>query len=469
MKRKGRSVKGENGTETLAGFAEVLSFENLRPETVNHARLAILDAVACGLAGATDEPTGLLIRSLVRMGEEGTVPLFGRTEKLTPRAAALANGALIHALEMDDTHSFSSVHAGGPIVSAALSACASGGTTGKRFIEAVVAGYDVACRLGTAMRGNNPYHRGFHPTGICGVFGAAAACGKLIGLESEGFLNAWGTCGSMAAGLMAYLQNGAWTKKIHPGWAAQSGFLAAMLARDGYLGPHDIFEGLYSFPRAYSDHFDCSALLDDLGERFEVDRMSFKKFSCCRTIHAPMTAALDIRSREGFRPGEIEEIHVTIAEEDLDLVVEPLEKKKHPRTTVEARFSMPFGLALVLVEGEAMPGRYTIDKLRDPLIRKLCEKFEYEVSDGFTRRRPLHFPCDLKIRTTRGWFTASVNAPLGDYTNPLSEDEMKAKFRDLSSPALGASAVDEIEQFILSLEDQIEAGSLLTSIHGRPR
>ncbi|MBW2149247.1 MAG: MmgE/PrpD family protein, partial [Deltaproteobacteria bacterium] len=201
----------KTSTHMLADFAANLSLADLDATTIKNSKMAVLDAVGCGVAGASDPSVDILKRSLIQWGEAGRTPVFASSARFSPRAAALINGAMMHALEMDDTHSFSSVHAGGPVVSSALSTCFAKGANGAGFIEAVVLGYEIACRLGIAIRGENPYSRGFHPTGICGVFGAATASGKIMGLDSTGYLNAWGIAGSMACGLMAYLQNGAWT------------------------------------------------------------------------------------------------------------------------------------------------------------------------------------------------------------------------------------------------------------------
>lgn len=442
--------------ETLADFVSHLAFNDLGGKIIEAAKLAILDAVGCGMAGASDPAIAILIRSLEEAGETGGVPLFKGSKRFAPRAAALINGAMIHALELDDTHSFSSVHAGGPIIASALSASLTSHADGARLIEAVIGGYEIACRLGMAIRGKTPYHRGFHPTAICGIFGAATAAGKIMGLDARGYLSAWGISGSMASGLMSYLQNGAWTKKMQPGWAAQSGFLAAALARGGYLGPDDIFQGKFSFCSAYADSFDPNPLTEELGVRFEVNRMSFKRFACCRTIHAPITAALKLRSGPGFQASEIEEIHALISDEDIDLVVEPLERKKHPETPVEAQFSMPFGVALALVEGDAMSDQYTPDRLHHPLILDLCRKFHYSIHDEFTKRRPLYFPCELRVRIAGTWHSASVDAPLGDYTNPLSPEEMVRKFRRLCYPILGEEMTHTLEKSVLSLENQAQ-------------
>lgn len=461
------SSLSQTAASILAEFAADLDLYRLKAETIGKAKFAILDAIGCGIAGAVDPAVNVLCRTLSEIGETGKMPIWGRPDLFSPKAAALINGAMIHALEMDDTHSFSSVHAGGPVVASSLSACSLYPVSGPKLIEAVIAGYDISCRLGMAIRGKSPYHRGFHPTGICGVFGAATASGKIIGLDVPGYLNAWGIAGSMAGGLMAYLQNGAWTKKMHPGWASQSGLLASLLARGGYTGPQDIFGGKYNFCGAYADMFDPDALTDEIGSRYEINRMSYKRFACCRTIHAPITAALKLRLIPGFRPEAVEEIRAFIADEDLDLVVEPLEKKKHPGTPVEAQFSMPFGVALALAEGDAMPSQFTQEKLNNPLIKFLTEKFQYVVNDDFTKRRPLYFPCELRIRIRGDWHTASVDAPVGDYTSPLSSDQMKEKFHRLCDHSLGMEKAQRLEQRILSFEGEGDTRALIPLIFDR--
>lgn len=441
-------------TEKLAAFVANFSLKDMDAQSVKDARLAVLDSIGCGIAGSMDPAVDTLSHVLIQAGEQGSCPVFARGTCFNPKAAALINGTMVHALEMDDTHSFSSVHAGGPVVASALCTCFDLETNGERFLEGIISGYEIACRLGTAIRGKSPYHRGFHPTGICGVFGAATACGKIIGLDVKGILNAWGIAASMSGGLMAYLQNGAWTKKLHSGWAAQSGFMAALLARSGYLGPNDIFSGQYNFCDAYSDAFNGDVLLQDLGSHFEISRMSYKRFACCRTIHGPITAALMLRSGHDFRPEKIEQIHALIPDEDIDLVIEPLTRKIRPESIIEAQFSMPFGVALALVEGDAMPDQYTRDSMKNPTIRKLSEKFSYVVKDEFTRRRPLHFPCELWIKLNGEWLSARVDAPFGDYTNPLSSEQLREKFRLLSEPVIGEQRMRALEEFIMNMETE---------------
>ncbi|MFC1799158.1 MmgE/PrpD family protein [Thermodesulfobacteriota bacterium] len=442
---------------TLAEYVANFKLKDMDANSIKNAKLAIMDSIGCGIAGSTDQAVELLINTLKDAEEYGKIPIFGKATQFLPGAAALINGTMIHAKELDDTHSFSSVHPGSSVIASALTACSNKATDGIRFIEAVVVGYEISCRIGTAIRGESPYHRGFHPTGICGVFGSATAVGKVYGFNPREYLHAWGLSGSMASGLMAYLQNGAWTKKLHPGLAAQSGFLSASLSNAGFLGPDDIFQGQYGFLEAYSNKVDINSLSQGLGSIFEINRISYKPFACCRTIHAPITAALELKKRLNIQPIDIEEIHAVIADEDIPLVVEPLEKKKQPKTPVEAQFSMPFGVALALVEGNAMHDQYTREKVKDRLIRRLTAKFTYTISQEYTKLRPLFFPCKLSIRIGEKWHSAYVKAPLGDYTNPLSEDQMIAKFRSLCDPLIGVELRQGLETFILSFDQQKEA------------
>ena len=436
----------------LAGFLADIRLADLPGEVVEQAVLAVLDGLGCGVGGAGDPALNALRDTVADLGEDGPCPALAGLGSFTPRTAALVNGAMIHGLEMDDTHSFSSVHAAGPVLSAALSAAFVHGCTGARFLEAVVAGYETACRLGVALRGPGPYHRGFHPTGVCGVFGACVAAARIGGLDAAGLVGALGIAGSMAAGLMSYIQNGAWTKKLCPGWAAQSGLMAAELAANGFTGPDNIFQGRYNFSAAYSDAFDPEALYADLGGRFEVARMSYKPFACCRSVHPEITAALALRAEPGFDPAAVEALHVVIADEDLALVVEPLQDKKRPATVVDAQFSMPFGLALALVRGKAMPSDFQAG-LDDPEVLRLASLVSYEISDEFTAMRPLRYPCEVRAMLGGTRRKARVEAPVGDFTNPMSRAMFLDKFNQLAEPVLGAQRAGALRSLVEGLPE----------------
>jgi 2-methylcitrate dehydratase PrpD len=423
-------------------------------ESIKNTKMVILDAIGCGLSGSNNLAVKILINTMIRAGERGEVPIFGKNTGFSPRASALINGTMIHASELDDTHSFSSVHPGSAIIPSALSSCYLNEVDGKQFIEAVAIGYEISCRIGMAMRGEDPYVKGFHPTGICGVFGSASAAGKLFGLGPKGYLNSWGCCGSMASGLMAYLQNGAWTKKLHPGISAQSGLLSSLLAQNEFLGPNDIFEGQYGFFNAYSDKIDTNSLVLKTSDVLEVNRISFKPHSCCRTIHGPVTAAIELKNKLNFKADEIEEFQVIIPNEDLDLVVEPLKKKKKPKTAVEAQFSMPFCVALALFEGDSIHEQLIIENIDNPEVINLSSKFTYVISEDYTKMRPLYFPCELRIKLGSNWQSSFVKAPLGDYTNPISERQMTKKFRKLCVPIIGEKLCCHLEKFIMAIESQ---------------
>ncbi len=465
-------------TDVLSEFAAAISIEHASKDLTYAATRAVLDAIGCAVAGGGEPVVDALAKTLIDLGETGRTPVFGRSGRFSHRAAALINGTAVHALEMDDTHSFSSVHAGGPVVSAALAAGAYAGASGADIFSGVVAGYEVACRLGIAIRGHTPYHRGFHPTGTCGVFGAAAAATRVMGLSAEKMRHAWGIAGSRAAGLMAYIQNGAWTKPIHPGWAAEAGFLSALLAENGVSGPADIFTGKYNFPAAYADAYSGDALTGALGDRFEIARMSYKKFACCRTIHAPVTAALAIRTQlEDAGPEAFQTIEVEIADDDIPLVLEPLQEKKFPETVPEARFSMPFCVAVALIAGDLSPADLTPDRLTDPMVRALSDRFSYKIRDDYTKRRPAEFPCKMTVRVDDHTLTATVNAPPGDYANPMDEAMFIEKFYSLAGPVLGAGRAEALMQAVYdvknaAMEDApalslLEAGARLSQTSNR--
>ena len=196
----------------------------------------------------------------------------------------MANGTAFHSIEMDDVNNEASLHPGVVAFPTALSMADLAHVSGKDFIAAVVAGYDVIVRLGRALQPAEHYGRGFHPTGTCGAFGAAVVAGRLLGLQGDDFIHALGIAGSQTAGSMEFLAQGAWTKRLHPGWASHSGSWAALLARSGYTGPTTILEGRDGFLQAYSGNPDMSLVLQDLGDEYLITRTAIKPHACCRYV-----------------------------------------------------------------------------------------------------------------------------------------------------------------------------------------
>jgi len=267
-------------TRELAVFAAGLRYGDLPAAVAGRAKRLILDLAGIIVRARHDaESTPSLIAAVERLGlAAGSCSVFGDARGYAPSAAALVNGALAHSLDFDDTHAEDSIHSSAPIVPAALAAAEMGDASGKELIAAVVAGYELQIRLSLALNPTAHYARGFHPTATCGVFGAAAAAGKLLGLDEGGIRSALGIALSQAAGSMELLAEGAWTKRSHVGQAAQNGLISATLAAEGFKGPEQAFEGRAGFLHAYAPAADPAKAAAGLGETWETLRLAVKAY-----------------------------------------------------------------------------------------------------------------------------------------------------------------------------------------------
>ncbi|MGY8960684.1 MAG: MmgE/PrpD family protein, partial [Alphaproteobacteria bacterium] len=259
-----------------------------------------------------------------------------------PPAAALINGTMAHSLDFDDTHAEGSLHSSAPIVPAALAAAEMAGASGKDFIAAIVAGYEVQIRLSLALGPSDHYDRGFHPTATCGVFGATVAAGKLLGLDAAAMENAFGVALSQAAGSMQFLADGAWTKRSHVGQAAQNGLMCAVLASEGFVGPLQAIEGERGFLHAYAPNGDVSKVMEGLGETWRTLELAVKPYPSCRYTHAAMDALAELRRDHDFDIEDIDSIEIGLPETGWKIVGHPAVDKQNPTSIVDGQFSMPF-------------------------------------------------------------------------------------------------------------------------------
>ncbi len=299
---------------------------------------------------------------------------------------------LCHGLDFDDTHSDSIAHVSVVTCPASLAVAEAGGAAGRDALAAIVAANEVVTRIGMAASGR--FHaRGFHPTAVCGIFGATTAAARLGGLDSGRAASALGIAGSLASGVFAYLEDGTATKPIHPAWAAHGGLVAARLAAHGAEGPPSIFEGKFGLYHAFlgagKDEIDLDAQLADLGSRWETPRIAFKPYPACHFMHGAVGATAEAGAG-GLLPDDVEEIVVTVPAAGVDLVLEPADKKVAPRTTYEAKFSLQYSAAAMVVHGRCGVTTYADDAIRDPRVLELAQRVRYETKDYPTY--PAAFP-----------------------------------------------------------------------------
>jgi len=382
--------------------------------------------------------------------EESSAPVYKMIERLNARSlpgyAALAYGTAAHAIEMDDTHNAGSIHLGVVMFSTAL---ALGETLPEipleRFVAAVVAGYEAAARIAMAAQPKLQYLLGFHPTSTCGVFGAAVTASKLLDLTAGQMLSALGIAGSMAAGSLEFLAEGAWTKRLHPGLAAQNGIQAAMLAAEGFRGPSKILEGRDGFLHGYSTNPLPDLITADLGASFQIMRTSVKPHACCRYMQGPIDVILALVREHGFQPHQVRSLSVTVLEAGWPLVVEPRTQKYNPETVVEAQFSMPFGAAVALLFGAAGIDQFSEENVRSDDVRRMMRRVEVNPDSSLDEKFPAEWPARARIELTDGRrLEKYVEHPKGDPGNPLSWDELIAKFKSLAVPIVSSARADEI-------------------------
>lgn len=433
----GRVAKSTTVAERLAGFCRDLTYEGLPPAVREAVPYYLLDFLANAIGGNATDTADAVDRFLRSYGSGGPCTVIGRARQAPAAYAALANGIAAHCLETDDTHRESSLHPGAAVFPAALAAAEMTGCSPQAFAAAVVAGYEVTIRLGAALGPRAVYDRGFHPTGICGVFGAAAAAGHILGLPSAQLAQAFGIAGSMTSGSMEFLGDGSWTKRLHPGWAAHAGLTAALLAQSGFTGPVTIFEGPMGFLHAHSHHSDAAAVVSDLGREFQILRTSIKAHACCRFKQGPIDAVLALVRDNDLKPQEVRQVTIGVLEAAWNIIVEPDDRKRNPVTVVDAQFSMPYGAAVALARGRALVAEYQPAVIADPAVRGLMARVRCVRDPSLDARWPGQWPATVAIETTDGRrLETRVDYPKGDPENPLTWEELVAKFHALTEGAL---------------------------------
>ena len=450
-------------TQALASFVAELSYEDLPPEVVDRAKYLCLDFAGVALSGSTTPSAKAVVQAIKHTGRFGTSVVVGTPTRALPEYAALANGTAFHSIELDDVNNEASLHPGVVAYPTALAMADMASVDGKSFIAAVTAGYEVIIRLGRALKPAEHYGRGFHPTGTCGAFGAAAVSARLLGLKEEAFSYALGIAGSQAAGSMEFLAQGAWTKRLHPGWASHSGMWAALLAREGFLGPTTIIEGGKGFLHAYSGDADPDLVLRDLGEVFHITRTSVKPHACCRYNQGPIDCILDLVDRYTLRATDVEEARVGVLGAGYEIVAAPEEEKRNPRSVVDMQFSMPFGAAVALLYGRASLAEYAPGVAERPEVRELMGRVRCVRDPGLDEQFPRLWPAWAEVLTRDGRVLRSdIKYPKGDPENALTWDEMKGKFVDLSAPVISPERQREVIAAVEALEDMRDVRELAT-------
>jgi 2-methylcitrate dehydratase PrpD len=426
--------------ECARGFDEVL------PELTPVFRSRLIDFAANVVGGAASEASRTVDDYVARFpGAVATPGGSGAAE-----AAAFAYGVAAHALECDDTHQPSSSHPGAVVFPAALAVGVEVGASLDAVARAVVAGYEVMCRLGEAAQPAEQYARGFHPTGTCGVFGAATAAGLLLELSADELAAALGLAASCSSGSMSFLAGGGWSKLLNAGHAASAGITVAQLAALGYRGPDEAIAGPHGFLVGHSAVPRTEPLAG--GRPAAITRTSVKAHGCCRYEQGPIDAILALRREHGFGADDVAAVRIGMLAGGWGIVAEPLDAKRRPASIVESQFSMPFGAALAIVRGQAAPTDHDEAALSDPELLRVCDLVECYRDPELDALYPERWPAVAQIRLRDGReLEARVDYPKGDPENPFSDAELLDKLRALA-PEVAEDALGAFSELVLDRE-----------------
>ncbi|MFQ6016464.1 MAG: MmgE/PrpD family protein, partial [Anaerolineae bacterium] len=408
----------------LADFLTTTRSHDLPPEIIEAAKYYVLDWLGSAMAGTATEPGRILLaHAAAQEGRGATV--IGLEGERSAGLAALTNGGLSHIVEMDDLHRASVLHPGAVVIPAALAVAEREGKSGLDFLTAVVLGYEVAIRIGEAV-GQSHYFF-WHNTATCGVFGAAAAAGWLLGLNQEGMIWALGSAGTMAAGLWQFIEDGAMSKHLHAGQAAANGVLAADLARASFTGAERILEGERGFFAATSRDAEPDKVIEGLVTGmadYRISGVSIKPHASCRHTHPAIDAALSLRQKHNLPAEEISRIEIETYQAALDITDNPA-----PAHPYAAKFSLQYCVACALVRGHVGLADFDPAAIQDPAIQSLLARTALKPDPALDSLYPQEWPARVRVTTADGQVVEElVRNPKGDPENPLTWEELEDKF-----------------------------------------
>ena len=441
-------------------------FENLPEEAVKVAKKFIIDSIGVAIAGSSADGNAEVMEVIREWGgkEESTVWVHGN--KLPAPEAAFANSLFIHSPDFDDTDDRTATHACVTALPASMAIAEKMGSSGKEVITAFVLGVDLTCRLAFA---SNLFH-GWHNTTTVGVFGAAAAAGKMLGLDVDKMANALGIAYSQASGNRQGRADGALTKRLQPPFATKAGVISAILAQRGITGAQNVFQGEWGFFRLYHNYsveFEpdkwAEKLKDGLGKRFEVVNLGAKPYPCVRASHAPIAGAIALATQHNIKPEEIAEVTIGANERVLNTTGRPFVIRSNPE--VDAQFSMPYLIAVALSQKKVGLDDFHEEDIRDPERGKLAAKVKVVIDPEFKDSLSIMGPVKIKIIMKDGKeYSRREELAKGHPNNQMSEAEFSEKFRDCvkrSVKPIPQQQIDKVLDLLNKLEKVDEIGEVV--------
>lgn len=447
-------------SEQVSEFATQLHTEQIPVGVRSRAKLLLLDAIGGAFAATRFDFAERALAAGRALGS-GASDVIGSPDKLALRDAILVNAVLVHGLDYDDTYLPGSIHLSASCVPTVLGVGAATRASGSELLAACVLGLEISARLGAAGKGGF-LRAGFHATSICGVFGCTVAAGRLMGLDAHQLTMAQGIALSTASGNMQPMQDGSWTKRMHPGLAGSSAVTAATFAQAGYIGPREAYEGRFGlypcFLGAHAKDSEPALVTAELGERWEFPRASIKLFPACHQSHAFFNAAIGLAREHALRLEDVESIRVRVAEPAVPLICEPLAAKRRPDSSYGAQFALPYGIAACLTRGRFGLAELEESSYKDPSLVALAHKVDYEIdpNPGFPKSRS----GEVIVSMRNGKTVSRRENIVPD--EPAADDAIISKFMDNTSPVVSGERAAKIRDAVLGLERVTDARELTT-------
>jgi 2-methylcitrate dehydratase PrpD len=448
--KKDMAVKNQGPTITLADFVSQFKFDDIPSEVVEHTKRVVLDFIGVSLSGSRMENSRIISNMVKEWGGLAESSVIGFPFKLPAPSAGLLNGAIGHAVQMDDTEWVTVAHLGTEVIPAALAVAErQGDVDGKEFLKAVVLGFEGAIRIGASINPTH-HHRGFSPNGTLGVFGAAISAGSILNLEPLQMADAIGSAAMQSSGLEEFCYDGSMSAILNTGHATQAGIISALLAERGFTGSRTILEGKSGFCRAYSDDYDISKITEGLGEEFAIVDVWFKRYPTCAYCNSALDIVLDLKENNNLTSDDINSVKVKTFS-----TVENTINNPDPDNVTAAMLSLPYSIAMAIHQGKVTQEEFKDDWLSSPQVRNLMSRVDLVIADEELTQMGLEFDrgAVVQIISNDGiMYEGSAKAAKGDPVYPLTDEELKNKYQILAAQVLKAELVDEIESIIWEVE-----------------
>lgn len=434
-------------TSTLARYVVDAKPDDLPDVVRREGMRAILHLIGCAIGGCRHETVEAAWAALGPFAGSAQATLLGRRERTDAMTAALINGIASHVLDFDDTHQFCLVHPSAPVACALLPLAEQHKVSGAVFVNAFVLGVEVECRAAIAVLPGH-YDAGWHLTGTAGVFGAAAACGKLLGLDHQKMVWALGIAASQSAGIRENF--GSMCKSLHSGRAAQGGLAAALMAQRGFTSSETPIEGKRGFAHVSSATQNLDALTKDLGKSFELMRNTYKPFACGLVQHAVIDACLRLRQAHNLTEAQIERVDAEVNPITLELTA-----KRVPRTGLEGKFSLFHSASVALIDGDAQEAQYSDARVNDPVVAGLTARVHATAGKGLHKEAAT---VTITLRDGRK-LKEHVEHAVGSLEHPMGDAQMDAKVRTLATEVIGKDKTEALITLCRRLWDEKDAGA----------